>query len=407
MDRLIYAAIDGFPAAWYSPTYKSLTEVWRTLTDVLADVTQRRSEQEHRLDLIGDGTIDMWSLEDPHGSRGRKYKRVIINEAASVARLEEAWEQAIRPTLTDYQGDAWFLSTPRGFNFFKALYDRAETHPDWRAWTFPTGANPHIPAAEIAAAEADSPKRTFAQEYLASFVASGGCLFEMDMILAQRAAARRPIEICQNGALVYWQRQIIGRQYVIGADVAEGKDAGNDSMDYSVAIVLDWQTGLHVATLRGQWAPDVFAELLAALGKQYNTALLGVERNNDGKTVLLKLRELGYDNIYQHDDPIAALSNRPATTRKIAGWPTTQQTKPILETELGAAIRAQSICSWDTGLWDECLSYVRHPNGKTGAEANCHDDRVLAAMIAWEMRKHARAPGDAGGIVVGRVQVRR
>ena len=30
----------------------------------------------------------------------------------------------LRPTLVDFRGGAWFLSTPKGLNFFKRLYDR-------------------------------------------------------------------------------------------------------------------------------------------------------------------------------------------------------------------------------------------------------------------------------------------
>jgi len=43
----------------------------------------------------------------------------VVDEAAMIPALKEAWQQAIRPTLTDLQGSACFLSTP--------IYSRAST----------------------------------------------------------------------------------------------------------------------------------------------------------------------------------------------------------------------------------------------------------------------------------------
>lgn len=63
-----------------------------------------------RIELITGAAIDYWTLDDPSTvARGRKYKRVIIDEAAMARHLEQAWTEAIRPTLTDYRGDAFFL----------------------------------------------------------------------------------------------------------------------------------------------------------------------------------------------------------------------------------------------------------------------------------------------------------
>jgi hypothetical protein len=48
--------------------------------------------------------------------------------------------------LTDYIGEAWFLSTPKGFNYFKTLFDRGQDpeQTDWASWQMPSEGNPHI-----------------------------------------------------------------------------------------------------------------------------------------------------------------------------------------------------------------------------------------------------------------------
>jgi hypothetical protein len=72
------------------------------MQSILAPVTRAKNEQEKRLELISGGVIDFWSLDNPDAGRGRKYALVVIDEAAMIPGLEEAWQQSIRPTLTDH-----------------------------------------------------------------------------------------------------------------------------------------------------------------------------------------------------------------------------------------------------------------------------------------------------------------
>lgn len=170
--------LEGLPVGWFAPNYKLLTESWRVVTNTLAPVISRRSKQERRVELITGGVVEFWTLEDPDAGRSRKYRRIIVDEAGLVRDLETQWQEAIRPTLTDYAGDAWFLGTPKGRNFFWACYERGQ-QPDsgWNSWCFPTVSNPHIDAAEVAAAKDELPAVVFAQEYEAAFTEDATTLF--------------------------------------------------------------------------------------------------------------------------------------------------------------------------------------------------------------------------------------
>ena len=179
MDRLIEPALQGFPCAWFAPNYRYLAETWRTMLDMLQPVLAGKNEQERRIELIGGGAIECWSLDSPDAGRGRKYKRIVVDEAAIVPDLETAWQQSIRATLTDLRGDAWFLSTPKGVTgYFHTLYQRGlDPDSDWRAWQMPTSANPYIHPDEIEDARRDLSELAFSQEYEARFVSWEGAVF--------------------------------------------------------------------------------------------------------------------------------------------------------------------------------------------------------------------------------------
>lgn len=164
-------ALNGFPVAYFAPTYRMLMEVWREVVDICYNITQNKSETEKRIELYGGGVMDFWSLDDPNSIRGRKYKRIVVDEAAIARNIQEAWQKVIRPTLTDLRGDAWFLSTPKGKNnYFYELFNNKEKFKDWSNWQMPTESNPIISPAEVEEARLQLDPLTFAQEYLASFI---------------------------------------------------------------------------------------------------------------------------------------------------------------------------------------------------------------------------------------------
>jgi len=91
-----------------------------------------------------------------------------VDEAAIIPDLKNAWNTAIRPTLTDYQGDAIFISTPNGKEFFYSLFQRGkDREPGYESFHFTTYDNPHIPPGEVDEAKKELTEAQFNQEYLA------------------------------------------------------------------------------------------------------------------------------------------------------------------------------------------------------------------------------------------------
>lgn len=196
LDRAAYPMLDGYKVGWFAPKYKYLQEAWRDAVKLFKPITVHKSEQEKRIEILGGGVLEFWSLEDPDAGRSRKYRRVIIDEAGFARLLSESWGSAIRPTLSDDEGDAWFLGTPKAGSFFKTLFLRgmnpADIRDGWRSWRLPTSANPYIKASEIEAAKKELLDWEFDQEYLAIFVASSGAVFQLRQ---SHVWSPRPLEV--------------------------------------------------------------------------------------------------------------------------------------------------------------------------------------------------------------------
>lgn len=178
IDIATHAIREAYPYAWFAPTYKMMENTFERLARLLLPLTRRRQADIMRLTLKNDSVIDFWSLDKPMTTRGNKYKRIFIDEAAIVPNGMRVWQEDISPMLTDYQGAVTFGSTPRGkLNWFYDLYSLGLTDPEWKSYRLPTNTNPYIKPEEIEAARRRMTPESFSQEYLADFTLREGAVF--------------------------------------------------------------------------------------------------------------------------------------------------------------------------------------------------------------------------------------
>lgn len=171
IEELSSVALDGWPVGIWFPTYKDLSEVWKDIKRTYGPITRKRNEQLHQIELFTNGLIDFWSMEDPDSGQGRKYKRAIIDEGAKAPKLYIAWENTIRPTLTDYIGDAYIMSRPKGKNNgFFMLEEKHRQFDNWAFFHYTTYDNPHIDPNEVEEAKLQLDDINFRQEYMAEYV---------------------------------------------------------------------------------------------------------------------------------------------------------------------------------------------------------------------------------------------
>jgi hypothetical protein len=177
MVMAIRHAMDGHRVWWVAPTYGLALHPWFTFKGRFASTWVSKIESHHHIELETGGSITIKTADNPYGLRGVGLDFVVIDEAAFVA--EEVWTACLRPALSDREGGALMLSTPRGRNWFCHAFQRGQDpmSEDWQSWRFPTRGNPRIRPPEIAEAKLLLPERIFQQEYEAEFLADGGTVF--------------------------------------------------------------------------------------------------------------------------------------------------------------------------------------------------------------------------------------
>lgn len=176
---LIRAAYKDDANVWYvAPTYKAAKEIaWEMLLDTLpVDWIVKKNETSLTLTLINGATISLKGAENFDSLRGRSLDFVVMDEFADMK--PQAWYEVIRPSLSDRQGGALFIGTPKGRNHFYDLWTKGcDKHDGWRSFQYTTLDGGNVPEEEIQAAMLDLDERTFKQEYLANFVNYSGIIY--------------------------------------------------------------------------------------------------------------------------------------------------------------------------------------------------------------------------------------
>ena len=169
--------LKGQNVGYFAPDPALFEDFWEELKERLEPITIYKSESKHTIRINTGGEIKLWSLEKKNAGRSKKYHRVIIDEAAFAKNLKYQWEKCIRATLTDYQGDAFFFSSPAFGTFFQEIFDYCKKYSNWASFQMPTSTNPYISPEELKEIEETTDPLTWAQEYLAQFVNLTGLAF--------------------------------------------------------------------------------------------------------------------------------------------------------------------------------------------------------------------------------------
>jgi hypothetical protein len=338
---IIKEALKGGNVAYITPTYGLAQVFFERLTKVLPF---KSNISKLKIYCPNEGSIEFFTGERLDNLRGRKFHLVIVDEAAFIPDLEDGWNNSIRPTLTDYEGKAVFLSTPRGKNFFYSLFMK-QGENDWQSFKFSTYDNPHINPREIDEARIQLPEVVFEQEYMANPSENSANPFG-------NAFIKRCVKPISAQPIVCY-----------GIDLAK-------SVDYTVIIGLD-KDGNVAYFDRFQMDWHNTKETI----KRLPPAPIVVDSTGVGDPILEDLLREGVN---------------------IEGLKFTSQSKQQLMEGLASAIQQGRIGFPEGVIVDELdvFEYQFTAHGvRYSAPSGFHDDTVVALALAWQNHNIKRGSG--------------
>jgi len=173
-DTIRRAVTENKPDARYAyiaPYYAQAKNIaWDYLLKFAAPAIVKANQSELWVELVNGAKIRLFGADNPDALRGLYLDGVVLDEYADMK--PRLWGEIVRPLLTDRQGWATFIGTPKGHNAFYDIYNDAQKNPNWYVKTLRADKSGLLPETELLDAQSTMSPNQYEQEFLCSFEAS-------------------------------------------------------------------------------------------------------------------------------------------------------------------------------------------------------------------------------------------
>ena len=314
---IVQGLLQGYECAWLAPQHMIWSEVYTDLASLLRPLLDTSSKTAAVMRMTTGGRLDFWTLENAIAGRGRRYHRIVIDEAAFAkdgdnrtdGSMMELFEKSIKPTLYDYGGEVLITSNSAGKNpdnfFYNICTDAQYGFHEYHATTMD---NPTLPKRLRSESVADWNERrlkfqadlikdndplVYAQEYLAEFVDwAGVAFFARERLLRDGQPLPYP-RLCDSVFAVIDTASKTGTEN----DATAVTFFANDSIGPVPLYILDWDTTQIEGALLETWLPIVFQrleELARICGARYGSVGAFIEDKNSGTILLQQATRRGW-----------------------------------------------------------------------------------------------------------------
>lgn len=160
----------GARVFYVAPTYKQAEMIaWKMLLEMVPPQAMRKkNEVKLEVQLANGSEISLKGADNEDSLRGTGLHFVVLDEFSMMK--PNVWPEIIRPMLSDTQGRALFIGTPKGKNHFWDLFMKGERgEAGYSSHKYKTEDNPFIQRSEIEEARKQLSEIYFRQEYESSF----------------------------------------------------------------------------------------------------------------------------------------------------------------------------------------------------------------------------------------------
>jgi len=373
---------------------KNLITKVRVMYDGLPSWLKTQTLEDNKMSLaFKNGSQIKAVSSSPTAGRSEALSLLIIDEAAFVRDIVEIWGAA-KSTL-DTGGDCIVLSTPNGMGnwFYDMWSDATEKKNNFETISLKWTVHPERDQKWRDKQDVDLGVRLASQECDADFLASGNNVVDlMTLKFYEDSFVREPNEKRSiDKGLWIWEYPDYSRSYIIAADVARG-----DGSDYSAFHVFDAESLTQVAEYKGQANTREYGRLLAAVGVEYNNALIVVERENVGWDTIQELIDINYQNLFYSSNDLQYVDSMRNINNKInrdmkkmkPGFATTHRNRALLIAKIERYFEDNNnednaFKIYSQRLINELKVFIWN-HGKAEAQSGRNDDLVMSlGILLW------------------------
>ena len=364
---------------------KKVKSIMRNLPDWVK-ISEISVDNRTSFELSNGSSIKAASTSGDAG-RSEALSLLVLDEAAHIEGLDELWT-GLYPTLST-GGRCIALSTPNGVGnwFHKTCADATAGSNNFNLTTLMWDVHPERSEDWFKKETKNMSKRQIAQELECNFNTSGETVIDsgcMEWLLSNVKEPKHRTGFDRNFWI--WEDYDPSCNYLAVADVSRG-----DGADFSTLHMVKLETLEIVGEYQGKPTPDMYANFLNQVGREFGNAMLVVENNNIGYTVLDKLAEYQYPNLYysvKSTHEYIEQHQAEYTNSAIAGFTTSMRTRPLIVAKLEEFIRNKLITIYSSRTINEMKTFIWR-NGKPQAMKGYHDDLIIALAIACWVRDTA------------------
>jgi hypothetical protein len=338
----------------------------------------------------------------PKAVRSMSLTLLVIDEAAFISNMDDLWA-AMMPTLST-GGSCVVISTVNGIgNWYEEMYHGAvEGKNEFHCIDIDYTEHPDYCHPDFAKRmRANLGERKWLVEFERNFFGSGSTYIETSLLAELERQVRfdepirrifpewdtvkdefRPegepdLKLTKKeyvgGALWVWKEPEPNHEYMLCADVSEGRAEGGD---FSAFHVLDINSCEQVAEFYSNSVPPhLFAQAIAQIGLYYNTALVIVENMGPGLSVTSRLQhDLYYDNLHYDKEDTPGVRVGP-------------QNRPVILEALQYGLASKTLKIHSRRLIYELKTFLFNKTKKRAEAAkDKHDDLIMAMAIGLYVR---------------------
>ncbi len=364
---------------------KKVKSIMRNLPDWIK-IASISVDNRNSFELSNGSSIKAASTSGDAG-RSEALSLLVLDEAAHIENLEELWT-GLYPTLST-GGTCIALSTPNGVGnwFHKTCSDAEGGTNNFNLTTLPWDVHPDRDEEWFKKETKNMSKRQIAQELQCNFNTSGETVIDpedMEWLLSNTCEPKYRTGFDRNFWI--WEEYDATCNYLMVADVARG-----DGADNSAFHIIKLETLEIVGEYQGKPTLDMYANMLNQVGREYGNAMLVVENNNIGYSVLDKLNDHAYPNLYysiKSTHEYIEQYQAEHRTSAVPGFTTTMKTRPLIVAKLEEFIRNKLIKVYSSRTVNEMKTFIWR-NGKPQAMKSYNDDLIMALAIACWVRDTA------------------